>query len=542
MAPHRNVSTVVSLYAFFVVSLVNAAPPFEPTSLWNIPIGRGAVYSGPNDITTKQLKSASFYGINSTHCGVPIFYAKTSDPTYTIEGYSLSSSVQRFTNVNVPAEALLNSDPSCGDWHINIIDPTGSYVTELYITQTAAAGGGQGWLTGNIWKGQYAMQNPLKGFGPSKLSGAAPILGGGWYATPPSPYWQPTGTRGAGCADIAGAMRTAEFTAGSFPHVLAVALDGTQLATGDGYVWPANRRDFPDIQYTGTIPNGALIAIIPSINLTTLNLTPTGLAMARALQTYGAYVVDFAGNFYIYTETSAGTVESGKVSDASNDLKKLVPYLALITNNTPSTPAGNILPDAVTLVSPTDAAISTVDSVTFFWHKGDVSIIKYWIEVATDSNFANVFARDTTLSDTSRNIKGFNKQSCWWHVKAYNVIGWGPFSPKRKFTVNTPATGVLPSGADIKSFSCNTTANAITYTLSKPCFVSITYYDLSGRTVCSLVNNYRAAGNYSLKLPEASLPRSVYIREFKAGDFVKKDLAAVVKYRTQFPAKAFRLF
>ncbi|MDD5673579.1 MAG: choice-of-anchor Q domain-containing protein [Chitinivibrionales bacterium] len=86
------------------------------------------------------------------------------------------------------------------------------------------------------------------------------------------------------------------------------------------------------------------------------------------------------------------------------------------------------------------------------------------------------------------------------------------------------ATAALPPISGIKSFRCNTTANVINYVLPKPCFVSIKYYDLLGRTVCSFVNNFQAAGNYSIKLPGASLARNVYVREFRAGDFVVKEL------------------
>lgn len=78
-------------------------------------------------------------------------------------------------------------------------------------------------------------------------------------------------------------------------------------------------------------------------------------------------------------------------------------------------------------------------------------------------------------------------------------------------------------------FSCNTTAGTINYSLPKLCFVSIKYYDLQGRIVCSLVNKYQEAGNYNLELPEAALARKIYIRAFRAGDFVKKELLAVAR-------------
>ncbi|MDD5674362.1 MAG: hypothetical protein PHC61_09370, partial [Chitinivibrionales bacterium] len=85
-----------------------------------------------------------------------------------------------------------------------------------------------------------------------------------------------------------------------------------------------------------------------------------------------------------------------------------------------------------------------------------------------------------------------------------------------------PTTRVLPEVSNVDFFKCNTTARAINYALSKPCFVSINFYDLQGRTVCSYVNNYQQPGYYTLKLP-ATLSRKMYIQEFRAGDFVKKE-------------------
>ncbi|MDD5672610.1 MAG: polysaccharide lyase family 8 super-sandwich domain-containing protein [Chitinivibrionales bacterium] len=93
----------------------------------------------------------------------------------------------------------------------------------------------------------------------------------------------------------------------------------------------------------------------------------------------------------------------------------------------------------------------------------------------------------------------------------------------------TGATAALPPVSGIKYFSCKETAGTINYALPTPAFVSLKYYDLQGRTVCSFVNNFQQPGNYTLKLPVAPLARNVYIREFKAGDFVTKEQVAVIK-------------
>ncbi|MDD5675685.1 MAG: glycoside hydrolase family 16 protein [Chitinivibrionales bacterium] len=77
--------------------------------------------------------------------------------------------------------------------------------------------------------------------------------------------------------------------------------------------------------------------------------------------------------------------------------------------------------------------------------------------------------------------------------------------------------------AQANSFSYQTMGNIIRCNLAKPAFVSIKYFDLLGRTVCSFVNNVQPQGYHAFNAPVASLPRNVYIREFRAGDFVKQE-------------------
>jgi hypothetical protein len=188
------------------------------------------------------------------------------------------------------------------------------------------------------------------------------------------------------------------------------------------------------------------------------------------------------------------------------------------------------VPAAVTLVAPADTFKSAADSVVLTWNKGDALVTKYLIDFADDSGFLNISIRDTAVTDTTKKIKGLtDKKSYWWRVKACNAIGWGPFSLVRKFTVIKPNIAVLPSAFNIKSFSTNKTARTINYALPKSCFVSVKYYDLRGRVICSFVNKIQPPGYYSLSYRTAALSRKVYIQEFQAGDFIKKEQMMVIK-------------
>jgi hypothetical protein len=55
----------------------------------------------------------------------------------------------------------------------------------------------------------------------------------------------------------------------------------------------------------GGIPEGALIRLDPTLDLSTLNLTRFQLMFAKALQTYGAYNDDNAGSLTVYAESTA---------------------------------------------------------------------------------------------------------------------------------------------------------------------------------------------------------------------------------------------
>jgi hypothetical protein len=82
---------------------------------------------------------------------------------------------------------------------------------------------------------------------------------------------------------------------------------------------------------------GTLAAIPPSVDVERLGLTPAGLAAARALQDYGAYVVDRSGCVCLYAEPSA---PAAAVSGLRRDVARLRSLLRVVTNNGPASVGG----------------------------------------------------------------------------------------------------------------------------------------------------------------------------------------------------------
>jgi hypothetical protein len=88
-----------------------------------------------------------------------------------------------------------------------------------------------------------------------------------------------------------------------------------------GWVWPADGEDEGAVEqsYAGAIHMGQLVTIPTRVDLSLLGLSPVGMMIAKALQRYGAYVVDSGGAVALYAEPG---LESQVVA-ARADMTKL---------------------------------------------------------------------------------------------------------------------------------------------------------------------------------------------------------------------------
>lgn len=186
------------------------------------------------------------------------------------------------------------------------------------------------------------------------------------------------------------------------------------------------------------------------------------------------------------------------------------------------------LPETVSVLLPADSAFTNLEYMTFAWNKGIRSVSEYAIEIATDSAMTNIFRQDT-LEDTTFEIYGIEiNQTYWWRIKAKNIAGWGPYGKKRCF-VRMPSTPVIPKQFELKSLGMNGSTHVIRYALPKRCKVNISFYDLRGRLVTSLINQEKAAGYYTIKIPTFQFAKGTYVQVFQAGTFVKRKSISIVK-------------
>lgn len=246
--------------------------PFASNSIWNMPIHNNAVY------TTVNIPAPTGYGVTADE---DIIILKPTAPTTAI-------------NTNTAGWSGADRCPATGANLMNVPIP-GNFI---YSSST--------WL-GNTPNAGVAVLMPdgvtiknTQPFARCTANGAASSQ----YNYPDNNL-NTDGIQGAhggsGMSVIGGSIRLGELMPGSvIRHVLKMNIDKHFLfynAATEGYRWPALKADgYAPTGYTGTniaLRMGSLLAIDKTIDVNALGLTTEpAKIIARALQNYGAYIVD----------------------------------------------------------------------------------------------------------------------------------------------------------------------------------------------------------------------------------------------------------
>jgi hypothetical protein len=271
--------------------------PFASDSPWNVPLGSEAVYAAPTSPLWKETIDLVGVMINTTAYSHPIFFAKADDPVrWFHEGG------QQKRQARVPDHARSNDD---GDAAMHIIDERRAFVTETLVAKR---------------RGDLGID--------TVLTNAIDLRGPGVFPT----Y---SGACAYGGSTIAGVIRQGELRHG-IRHALRISLRPQVLnpnaPTGKGHVWPANSNE-PGYSGTGNLYMGSLLAIPPDVDLVRV-AGPVGSAgwhLAKALQDYGAYVVD-RGHLNFYAEPTANDEVALVSATVRREIAKV---LHVVTNNAP---------------------------------------------------------------------------------------------------------------------------------------------------------------------------------------------------------------
>jgi hypothetical protein len=299
--------------------------PFSRKSIWNMPIGSGARY------VPAKILAAGHVGVDEER----LIKLSATDPQRPI--YAPSSWEKRWPgntelqygtmpvpdNLIIPDSSGGNTPNECSAFLL----PDGRTVKQLEPTC-------------RVETGKQIVGYPQKDqdiFGPG-------ILGSHW---------------GSGLSTLGGSIRKGELT-GKAPirHAIKLNIWAKQMYYGTdrkGFRWPAANSDsYAKGAYRGKnrmLAMGSLVALSPTLTPASLGLkTAVGRKIFFALQDYGAYLtddsawdaVDFCVEKGVNDEVIAtyGHELEGDSGDFYEDVMKMIPKLAVIDNNGPSTVGG----------------------------------------------------------------------------------------------------------------------------------------------------------------------------------------------------------
>jgi hypothetical protein len=308
--------------------------PFASTSIWNMPIGRNAVY-------------------------VPAHIAAPTQQTLTAD--------QDIIIMEPTAPLTLLAHNGAGWGGGNRCTASGISLTSVPIPTdfTVPSNGANNALAVVMADGQTVIQG--QPFARCSPGGPATSL-----ALAPSANLYTNGILGAhggsGLSSLGGTIRLNQLVPGGvIRHALKVNVDAAvDLYPSPGFVWPAVRHDScaPGC-YGGTVRSlemGSLLAIPTSVNINALGLeTAPARMLAWTLQNYGAYVVDNAARSVFSIETEDGPngsvvnqfqqtwgypfqAPAGSDTPWSHDINVIIANLAVVANNGPLSVGGGGTP------------------------------------------------------------------------------------------------------------------------------------------------------------------------------------------------------
>jgi hypothetical protein len=260
-------------------------PPFAAIGLYvadsplNSRIPADARIDPDSSAMVKGLFAAgdTSFVVNLRKFSSTVYFADSQTPRYDVAvpcGDDWGVGVSQLAGVPIPAWAEASNDSSgeeappegCGeasslDNHMVVLDLSGRCEYDMW----------QARRTGDTWVASWANAISLDSTGiyPNGMS-----------------------SRGSGFAFLGGVIWPDELRQGRIEHALTFAYPFTKAG---GPVPPATDSDGESSE-AFAIPEGARLRLDPTLDLTRLGLSTAEYAIARALQEYGMYLVDNAGD------------------------------------------------------------------------------------------------------------------------------------------------------------------------------------------------------------------------------------------------------
>lgn len=265
---------------------------FSPDSFWNQPLPRNPDLDPESDAIIARMDErwGPIY-LNCQEFAVPVYEVDARTPRVRVAQRGPRPGVtgmmlereKRYrqhpdfaaSQVPIPEHAL--PDPA-DDAHIAVIDRENGRAWDMWRARKREDGS---------WESSTGMVYDLNGSG-IWATEDFPIKDGESIH-----FYGPS--RAAGVPVIAGLILEAELRAGRIEHKLSMA----SSPRVQHFAWPAAWADGGTMD--GPI-EGTVMQLDPQLDLDAFPLTPAARCIARAMQEYGAVMVDGAGGNVIYTE------------------------------------------------------------------------------------------------------------------------------------------------------------------------------------------------------------------------------------------------
>ena len=275
---------------------------FNDDSFWNQPISASNELAEKSNNYVQLLKDIGGdlgFHINVNSWTIPVFFADKNTPVHKLQ--------PKIMDCFLSQGHLMASEPYLNDEHPKGIhksasdgvpipkkaEPDGEHDAHMTIIDLDQKRCYDMWQVGKqkdgTWATNAAIAYDLDGSGVYDINDFSHV-----HNDESIHYYGPC--RASGVPSIAGLIMHHEIEAGIIEHKLAFACQQVGLQEfGYPAVWT-------DGWLPGGIPEGITIQLDPKLDLEELNLSAEGKIIAKALQEYGAVLVDYCGGCTFYAE------------------------------------------------------------------------------------------------------------------------------------------------------------------------------------------------------------------------------------------------
>jgi photosystem II stability/assembly factor-like uncharacterized protein len=172
------------------------------------------------------------------------------------------------------------------------------------------------------------------------------------------------------------------------------------------------------------------------------------------------------------------------------------------------------------------------------WLDFDTTIIHYQVEISLNVNFTNIiFDSSGILPDSISVPPGILNYNTlyFWHVRALNSEGWGPYSIKWIFRTVISGINISSQETPVENKLYQNYPNPfnpatrLKFDISEASDVKLAVYDMLGRKVSEILNGKLNPGTYEAEWNAEANPSGVYFYRLNAGTFTVTKKMLLIK-------------